>query len=369
MTNGRYGGVFGGPRREPESRITRREMDIAASVQQVTEEVVLGMRQARAATSPGSATSCLAGGVALNCVANGLLLREGVFERLWIQPAAGDAGGALGAALLASHAELGVPRRPPRGPRRASAAATWGRRTARAQVRAFLDAHGYPYVRGRRPRSARASSPRRWPTARSWAGSVGRMEFGPRALGARSILGDPRRPDTQVAMNLKIKYRESFRPFAPSVLREAAPEYFDLDVESPYMLLVAPVREERRRAAAVADLGDDDDLLRIVRAGAQRHLRRDPRGLQREGPDGGRPGQARLPRPDPDVRGLTGCGVIVNTSFNVRGEPIVCSPEDAYRCFMRTGIDLLVLEDTLLWKRDQPAQDDDGRWRDEYELD
>ncbi len=235
-------------------------------------------------------------------------------------------------------------------------------------MRAFLDAHGYPYVEVTAEERARV-------VAEALAAGqivgwfVGRMEFGPRALGARSILGDARRPDTQVTMNLKIKYRESFRPFAPSVLREAAPEYFDLDVESPYMLLVAPVREERRRAAAAADRGEDDDLLRIVRAersdiSAVTHVDYSARVQTVDARD--KPDYHALIRTFED---LTGCGVIVNTSFNVRGEPIVCSPEDAYRCFMRTGIDLLVLEDTLLWKRDQPAQDDDGRWRDEYELD
>jgi carbamoyltransferase len=195
------------------------------------------------------------------------------------------------------------------------------------------------------------------------------MEFGPRALGARSILGDARRPDTQVTMNLKIKYRESFRPFAPSVLREASADYFDLEVESPYMLLVAPVREERRRPGAVDLLSEDDDMLRIVREersdiSAVTHVDYSARVQTVDAED--TPDYHALIR---EFQDLTGYGVIVNTSFNVRGEPIVCSPADAYRCFMRTGIDLLVLEDALLWKRDQPAHDDDGRWRDEYELD
>jgi carbamoyltransferase len=366
MTDGRMEALLGGPRREPESRITRREMDIAASVQRVTEEVVLRCaRRARELT--GHRDLVMAGGVALNCVANGLLHREGVFTRLWIQPAAGDAGGALGAALIASHAEFGVRRPAAPAGRDRQRGSYLGPAYSPAQVRAFLDAHGHPYVEVTPEERARI-------VAKALADGqivgwfVGRMEFGPRALGARSILGDARRADTQVTMNLKIKYRESFRPFAPSVLREASTEYFDLDVESPYMLLVAPVREERRRAGATA-LEEDDDMLRIVRQersdiSAVTHVDYSARVQTVDAED--KPDYHALIR---EFQDLTGYGVIVNTSFNVRGEPIVCSPEDAYRCFMRSGIDLLVLEDTLLWKRDQPAQDDDGRWRDEYELD
>jgi carbamoyltransferase len=367
MTNGRMEALLGGPRREPESRITRREMDIAASVQRVTEEAVLACAR-RARDLTGHRDLVMAGGVALNCVANGLLHREGVFERLWIQPAAGDAGGALGAALLASHAELGVPRPPAPAGRDRQRGSHLGPAYSPAQVRAFLDAHGHRY------REVTAEERARIVAEALAAGQivgwfVGRMEFGPRALGARSILGDARRPDTQVTMNLKIKYRESFRPFAPSVLREASADYFDLEVESPYMLLVAPVREERRRPGAVAGLGDDDDMLRIVRTersdiSSVTHVDYSARVQTVDAED--TPDYHALIR---EFQDLTGYGLIVNTSFNVRGEPIVCSPEDAYRCFMRTGIDLLVLEDALLWKRDQPAYDDDGRWRDEYELD
>jgi carbamoyltransferase len=370
VTNERFHALFEGPPRAPESRIGRREMDLAASIQRATEQVVLGLaRHAREVT--GKRQLCLAGGVALNCVANGVLLRERIFDELFIQPAAGDAGGALGAALAASHMHFGVPRAP-RNPDGDDLRGSYlGPAFSSAEVQAFLDRHGYAYERvaDRAERADRIASALQ-------AGKVvgffsGRMEFGPRALGARSILGDPRNPETQVLMNLKIKYRESFRPFAPSVLAERCAEYFDLDVESPYMLLVAPVRSERQKAAppGAPPADGDIDLLAIVR-----QARSDVPAITHVDYSA----RVQTVRRDvqPDYHAVldafarrTGCPVVVNTSFNVRGEPIVCTPQDAYRCFMRTEMDMLVLEDCLLLKEMQKPLEDDGSWRQEYELD
>jgi len=369
VTNARFDDLFGGAARKPESRITHREMDLAASIQQVTEEVVLALaRHAREVTD--ATDLCLSGGVALNCVANGVLLRERIFDRLWIQPAAGDAGGALGAALAASHLRFGVPRKLRPDGRDSQRGSYLGPAYSSEEVRAFLDWHGYPYevVEDRRARADRIA-------AALDEGKVvgllsGRMEFGPRALGGRSILGDPRRADTQTLMNLKIKYRESFRPFAPSVLEERCGDYFELDAESPYMLLVAPVRQERREPfdRSAFDAGDDD-LLAMVRRPrsdipAVTHVDYSARV------------QTVSAEVQPDYHAIleaferrSGCAVVVNTSFNVRGEPIVCSPQDAYRCFMRTEMELLVLEDCLVWKEKQPESERDESWRQEYELD
>jgi carbamoyltransferase len=370
VTNERFHALFDGPPRPPESRIGRREMDLAASIQRVTERVVLGLaRHAREIT--GLPSLCLAGGVALNCVANGALLREGVFDELWIQPAAGDAGGALGAALAASHMHLGVPRAPRAPGRDALRGSYLGPAFSRDEVRAFLDRHGHPYevIGDSAERAERIA-------AALAEGKVvgflsGRMEFGPRALGGRSILGDPRNPETQVLMNLKIKYRESFRPFAPSVLEERCGDYFELDRESPYMLLVAPVRAERRRPVAPPPPSEDGgvDLLAIVR-----QPRSDVPAITHV--DGSARVQTVRRDVHPDYHAVleaferrTGCPVLVNTSFNVRGEPIVCTPQDAYRCFMRTEMDMLVLEDCVLLKEKQAPVEGDDAWKQEYELD
>lgn len=369
VTNERFNQLFDGPPRQPESPITRREMDLAASIQRATERIVLQLaRHAREIT--GMENLCLAGGVALNCVANGVLLREGVFDRIWIQPAAGDAGGALGAALAASYMRFGVSRRRAADGRDTQRGSYLGPAYSGAEVRAFLDRHGYEYeviedslVRADRIAAALEDG--------KIVGFLsGRMEFGPRALGGRSILGDPRRPETQALMNLKIKYRESFRPFAPSVLEERCSEYFDLDVESPYMLLVAPVCMERRRPFDRSAFDDgDDDLLAVVR-----QARSDVPAVTHV--DYSARVQTVRPEEHPDYYAVikaferrTGCPVVVNTSFNVRGEPIVCSPLDAYRCFMRTEMDVLILEDCLLLKENQPEIEKDESWRQEYELD
>jgi carbamoyltransferase len=370
MTNNRFHDLFGGSPRKLESRITRREMDLAASIQKVTEEGVLGLaRHTRQLT--GMRDLVLAGGVALNCVANGLLLREKIFDRIWIQPAAGDAGGALGAALLVSHRRFGAKRKISANGRDGQKASYLGPSYSSAEVRAFLDRRGYPYevVSDRQERAQRIAAS--LAKGRIVGYFSGRMEFGPRALGARSILGDPRNPETQATMNLKIKYRESFRPFAPSVLAERASDYFELRQESPYMLLVAPVRKERQLPFNLAEHLDfgDDDMLSVVRqprsdVPAITHVDYSAR-IQTVHPDDAPQYHGVLEA----FEKLTGCGVIVNTSFNVRGEPIVCSPEDAYRCFMRTEMDLLVLEDCILLKANQPPMKDDTDWRSEHALD
>jgi carbamoyltransferase len=368
MTNDRFAALFGGPARSPESRITRREMDLARSIQEVTEEAVLRLaRHARELT--GKKNLCLAGGVALNCVANGVLLRAGIFDDLWIQPAAGDAGGALGAALAVYHNGMGGPRK------------TWtradGRRTdgmhgaflgpsfSRDEIRAWLDANQLPYEE----LSDEAWAPRIADVlARECVVGLcqGRMEFGPRALGGRSIIGDARSTKMQSLMNLKIKYRESFRPFAPTVLEERVGDYFELDRPSPYMLLVAPVREERRLPL---EGNRSDDLLEWVNrprsdVPAITHVDYSAR-IQTVNHDAN-PGYYDVIH---EFEKRTGCPVVVNTSFNVRGEPIVCTPEDAYRCFQRTEMDYLVLGPFLLDKRAQPKLEESEDWRQEFQLD
>jgi carbamoyltransferase len=352
MTGRRFDALFGGPARAPESLLEQRHMDLAASIQAVTEEVVLRLgRDLHART--GERHLVLAGGVALNCVANGRLLREGPFDDLWIQPAAGDAGGALGAALFVWHQLLERPREVDPGD---SQQASWlGPRYTSDQVEQALGRLG---ASGERYADEAELLER--VVALLAAGKVvgwfqDRMEFGPRALGARSILGDPRSPAMQATMNLKIKFRESFRPFAPVVLREQAHEWFAMrpGQESPYMLLVAPVREEKRvplDAEAERLMREDPDLCRrvnVVRSEipAVTHVDQSAR-IQTV--DARRHGRFyRLLRA---FFAATGCPVLVNTSFNVRGEPIVCTPEDAYRCFQATAMDALVLEDVVLEK-------------------
>jgi carbamoyltransferase len=365
MTTARFEQLFGGPRRLPESRITRREMDLAASIQAFTEEAVLRMgRHAHALT--GKRNLCLAGGVSLNCVANGRLLREGPFERIWIQPAAGDAGSSLGAALAAQFGHHGVKRPACAGVDRQQGSYL-GPAFGEQEVAAWIAANGA--VARRLPPEERADTV----AAALAEGKVigffsGRMEFGPRSLGARSILGDPRRADAQRLINLRIKYRESFRPFAPAVLAEDAAQFFELDTPSPYMLLVAPVRAERRLAREAAIAGDDDLLAAVNQPRSDipavthwdwsarvQTVHRETHPLFHD----------VLER----FKSKSGVGVLVNTSFNVRGEPIVCTPEDAYRCFMRTDMDALYLEGHWLEKAAQPALPKDSAWQQEFELD
>jgi carbamoyltransferase len=366
MTNPRFEQLFGGPARKLESRITRREMDLAASVQVVTEEIVLKLI-AHLTETTGTKNVVMAGGVALNCVANGRVLRESGLEGLFVQPAAGDAGGALGAALLVSHQVFGAPRKV-NAPRDALRGSFLGPAFSAHEVEAYLEREDIPSRHVPDPDERARIVADALAEGKIVGFLSGRMEFGPRALGARSILGDPRHPEMQSRMNLKIKFRESFRPFAPAVLEEHAAEYFELEGESPYMLLVAPVRKERQLPMKHA-VTDGDDMLPILNQArsdipAVTHVDYSAR-VQTVGADA-----------NPEFRRLleafhakTGCPVLVNTSFNVRGEPMVCTPQDAYRCFMRTGMDLLVLEDRLLWKHEQPAQDDDESWRNEYEPD
>lgn len=363
MTNNRFSDLFGGPPRKPETEITQREMDIAASIQSVTEEVVMKMA-GHVHKETQQKNLCLAGGVALNCVANGLMLRQGPFENIWIQPAAGDAGGALGAALSVWHRYLEKERDNPTG-RDKQKGSYLGPSFSNEEVKAFLESKGYPY------HSLNSDNRARLIAEQIAFGKIvgylaGRMEFGPRALGARSILGDPRAEDTQTVMNLKIKYRESFRPFAPSVLEERISEYFDIDRPSPYMLLVADVKEERRFPQPSRDGMPMLERLKVKRSDipAVTHLDYSAR-LQSVNKED---------KPDyhsiiSEFERLTGCAVIVNTSFNVRGEPIICSPEDAYRCFMRTEMDILVLENCMLFKEEQPYWEEKGDWRNELELD
>jgi carbamoyltransferase len=364
MTNGAFAKVFGGPPREPESKLTQREMDLARSVQVVCEEIVLRMaRTAHAET--GMENLCLAGGVALNCVANGRLLREGPFKRLWIQPAAGDAGGALGVAQLVWHRHCARPRATPAG-RDAMHGAYLGPTFSPDEIRAFLDGQGAVYERLEgAARLERVAGLLAGEKVVGWFD--GRMEFGPRALGARSILGDPRSPKMQAQMNLKIKFREGFRPFAPSVLRERVQDYFEMDVDSPYMLLVAPVKRERQ-----VPMTEQQrhlwgiDQLNVVRSDipAVTHIDYSARvqTVTRET----NPNYYDLIRA---FERLTGCPVLVNTSFNVRGEPIVCTPADAYQCFMRTHIDYLALGPFLLDKSRQPAWQEKADWKREFQLD
>ena len=381
MTNGTFDKLFGGPPRKPESQITQREMDLASSIQVITEEVMLKMAN-YAHRETGMKHLCMAGGVALNCVANGRVLREVAFESIWIQPAAGDAGGSLGVALAIWHRYLNKPRSS------AERRGLWGAskdgsngigdysdemkgsflgpRDEESSIEQFLRSKNIP---------ARKYSRMELPAVVADLladGKViglhqGRMEFGPRALGGRSIIGDPRSSEMQSMMNLKIKYRESFRPFAPSVLREHVAEWFDLDADSPYMLIVADVAGPKRRAMT----DSEEKLWGIEKLNVKRSeipavthvdysariqtVRHETNPLYWEILEA--------------FRKRTGCAVLVNTSFNVRGEPIVCTPADSYRCFMRTEMDYLVLESFVLDKHEQPALEEKSDWRTEFSLD
>ena len=410
MTGRGFERLFGGPARKPEDPITQREMDLARSIQEITEEIMLRMaRHAHRLT--GSRRLCQAGGVALNCVGNGRIVREGPFEDVWVQPAAGDAGGALGVALALWHRYLDRPRviaatssaRVARVGSPGGAGGAWpgdaGQASAHAaspatatlraldgfppyadamkgsflgpsfseeEIGAWLSSQSYPAQR--LERSALASAVARLIAEQRVVGLFqGRMEFGPRALGARSIIGDARSPAMQSVMNLKIKFRESFRPFAPAVLRERASEWFELDTDSPYMLLVADVAASRRRPLSGEEQALQGlDRLRVARSEIPAVTHVD--------------GSARIQTVRRDTNPLfydilrafeqlTGCPVLINTSFNVRGEPIVCTPQDAYRCFMRTQMDALVLETFVLQKPEQPVLQDAQDWRREFQLD
>ena len=364
MTNGEFDKLMGGPPREPESKLTQREMDLARSVQEVCEEIML--RMARTAhRRTGCENLCLAGGVALNCVANGRLLREGPFKRIWIQPAAGDAGGALGVAQLIAHRHFSLPRAAD-DTHDAMKGSYLGPAFSADEIDAFLKQTGAPAERLEGEcLSHRVAQVLADEKIVGWFD--GRMEFGPRALGARSILGDARSPRMQAQMNIKIKFREGFRPFAPAVLRERVADYFELDTDSPYMLLVAPVRKERRipLTAAQHTLWGIDKL-NVPRSDIPAVTHIDYSARVQTVTRDTNPGYYDLIKA---FEKRTGCGVLVNTSFNVRGEPIVCTPADAYQCFMRTNIDYLVLGPYLLDKRTQPAWKETDQWQKEFVLD
>lgn len=363
MTNKLFDRLFDAPPRQPEAELTQREMDIAASIQQVTEEIVL--RLANTAQKELRVDYlCLAGGVALNCVSNGRLLRESKFKDIWIQPAAGDAGGAIGAALSVWHQYLEKPRQTDSSDKMKGS--YLGPRFSSDEIQQYLDDVRAVYTYFNESELCQK-------VAQILAkGNVvgwfqGRMEFGPRALGDRSIIGDPRNKKMQSVMNLKIKYRESFRPFAPSVLANKVSDYFELDHNSPYMLLVSQVKEELR----VAMTEEQKQLFGIEKLNIPRsqlpaitHVDYSAR-VQTVHPET----NPRYYQLISEFENLTGCGVLVNTSFNVRGEPIVCTPEDAYRCFMRTEMDYLVLENYVLAKTDQPQWQKDETWQQEFELD
>lgn len=365
MTNRRFDALVGGPPRAPEGPLTQREMDLARSVQVVTEDVVL--RLARTIHRElGVDALCMAGGVALNCVANGRLLREGPFQKIWVQPAAGDAGGAIGAALNVWHRYLGKARPVDPSGRDGMSGGYLGPSNADDEVHAFAAARGLPF---RRLDDAALMAD---VAARLDGGEVigwvqGPMEFGPRALGNRSILGDARSPKMQQTMNLKIKFRESFRPFAPAVKQEAVSEWFAFEGESPYMLMVADVATTRCRAMdAEEDALFGIDKLNVARSEipAVTHVDYSAR-LQTVSKETNPRFWALLDA----FEARTGCPVLINTSFNVRGEPIVMTTEDAYRCFMRTGIDTLVVGNHVFNKAEQPPLPDDGAWRSEFLLD
>lgn len=362
MTGRAFEKLFGGPRRTPEGPLTQREFDLAASVQEVTEDVMLRLaRTARERT--GEATLCLAGGVALNCVANGEIMRSQIFDEVWVQPAAGDAGGALGAAMAVAM-ERGAVRDHVGSGQDAMSGSLLGPAFSDEQIAAYLHAHGIPHHRPD-PGDLADDVAAALAEGRIVGWFQNRMEFGPRALGARSILGDPRDPAMQSAMNLKIKFRESFRPFAPAVLAADAQDYFDLGQESPYMLMVAHVAAAQQLPVTETD-ATGLDLLRVPRSTipAVTHVDRSAR-VQTVTPDTNPAYHELLTA----FKARTGCPVLVNTSFNVRGEPIVNSPHDAYTCFMRTDIDMLAMGGFVLHKSEQPAWSEEGDWRADIPLD
>lgn len=364
MTNSRFNKLFGGKPRKPESKLTQRDMDLARSVQDVTEEVML-LTARHVKSETGKDNLVLAGGVALNCVANGKILREKIFDDIWIQPAAGDAGGALGAALFTWHQYLNNERNVIKD-KDSQHGSYLGPEFTGNEVKNYLDQNSIPYRElSRNEIPGTIADLINDEKVIGWF--QGRMEFGPRALGARSIIGDARSAKMQSIMNLKIKFRESFRPFAPSVIEEKISDYFEIDRSSPYMLLVADIKKERRK-----EMNEEQkkyfgiDKLNVVRSDIPAVTHVDY--------------SARIQSVSKETNPLYydminefdkkyGCAVIVNTSFNVRGEPIVCTPEEAYKCFMRTDMDYLIIENYLLNKKDQQPLKDDIDWQKKYELD
>jgi carbamoyltransferase len=363
MTNDKFADLFGGPRRTPEELLTQKHMDLAASIQAVTEEIVLRLAKS-VKKETGAKNICLAGGVALNCVANGKLLREGIFDGIWVQPAAGDAGGAVGAAYAAYHGFLGQSRKL-NGHLDGMAGSYLGPEYGDDEIAERLTKAGAKFTRLTREQTIEQTA-QALADAKAVGWMQGRMEFGPRSLGARSILGDARSPTMQKTLNLKVKYRESFRPFAPAVLREDLGDYFDIKTDSPYMLMVAPVNENRRRAMTAEEQAlFGIDKLNVPRSDipAVTHVDYSAR-IQTVHKETNPAFHDLLA----SFKAKTGCAVVVNTSFNVRGEPIVCTPEDAFRCFMGSEIEVLVIGNCFLRKEDQdPALKID--YKNAFELD
>ena len=365
MTSGKFAKLFGSQPRKPESKLTQKDMDIASSVQSVTEDIVLRIVN-HLHKETGKSNLCLAGGVALNCVANGKVLREGPFKNIWIQPAAGDAGGALGTALFIWHKYLNNEKKVDNSGKDFQSGSYLGPLFSNNEIEMFLKEKNIPFEKLiNKDLAERVADLIATENVIGWF--QGRMEFGPRALGARSIIGDARSKDMQSTMNLKIKFRESFRPFAPSVLKEHVSDYFEIDRESPYMLLVLEVKKNKQK-----DILDDKnnvsgiDKLSVVRSEIPAVTHVDC--------------SARIQTIDKDTNPLfydtinefykkTGCPVVINTSFNVRGEPVVCNPEEAFTCFMRTNMDYLVMGNFLLDKRQQEKIDNDMNWQEEFTLD
>lgn len=370
MTNDKFAGLFGGERRQPESAITKREMDIAASIQKVVEEVIVLMAQHAKDLLREADSLVLAGGVALNCVANGVLYRKKIFKNIWIQPAAGDAGGAVGAAMFyyfqyCNHQRIvdDIHDR--------QKASYLGPSYTNKQIEKFLKEKGYVFHRFEERQKLFHEIALLLNKQNVIGLFEGRMEYGPRALGNRSIIADPRSSKMQSKLNLKIKFRESFRPFAPSVLEELGGEYFELYGKSPYMLLCADIQEERRETFQLEKeiKSSNQNLLPVVnmvRSDIPAVTHVDYSARIQTVNENDNPIYYGIIK---EFQNLTGCGVVVNTSFNVRGEPIVCTPEDAYLCFMRTDMDVLVLENCILYKQEQKLLENDENWRDQYELD
>jgi len=366
MTNKKFDNLFGTPARKSEGTLTQREMDLAASVQAITEEIMIKLAY-HAKEVTGSENLCLAGGVALNCVGNGELLRENIFKNLWIQPAAGDAGGALGGAYSVYYQELSHPRNINSNEMDKMQGAYLGPKFSAEDTKKYLESVNavYTYEKDEDILIDKVSDALANNKVIGWHHD--RMEFGPRSLGHRSIIGDPRSQEMQTTMNLKIKYRESFRPFAPSVLAEKVNEWYELDGISPYMLLVAPVKKSKQ----IPMTAEQEALFGIEKLNIPRseipavtHVDYSARiqTVHKET-------NPRYHKLISAFEGKTGCATIVNTSFNVRGEPIVCTPEDSYRCFMRTEMDVLVIDNFILYKENQPNFQDKGNWQEEFELD
>jgi carbamoyltransferase len=368
MTSKKFHDLFGRAPRKAETEISQFEMDMAASIQQVTEEIVIKLaKTAKKLTK--SKNLCLSGGVALNCVANGKILKEKIFENIFIQPASGDAGGALGVAFSIYYQHLKNKRTTFENGKDNMQGSYLGVQCKNDQIQEYLDSVGAKYKKVKDKDELAQILAKEIADEKVIGWHQGRMEFGPRALGSRSIIGDPRSEKMQKIMNLKIKYRESFRPFAPAVLREDITKYFDIeDVDSPYMLMVAPINEkikvkgsEEKQAKL---FGIDKLNIKRSKLPAITHVDYSAR-LQTIHEDTNPRFHALIS----EFKKLTKCSVLINTSFNVRGEPIVCSSEDSYKCFMRTGMDVLAIEDFVLFKADQPKFEDGQDWQNEYELD